>query len=85
METEISPRISIVIPTRSRRDLLVQTLNALREQSADSRAFEIVVVSDGSTDDTAGVVTALSSSPEWIGRTLHCVQQDWGGGICGAQ
>ncbi|MEO6456993.1 MAG: polysaccharide deacetylase family protein [Chloroflexia bacterium] len=75
----IEPQISIVIPTKNRRDLLIQTLSALREQSADLQAYEIVVVSDGSTDGTAEVVAALAKSPEWSGRTLQCVQQAWGG------
>lgn len=46
------PEISVVIPTRDRAALLDESLASLAAQSAAGR-FEVVVVNDGSTDDTA--------------------------------
>lgn len=54
-----SPFFSIVIPTYNRADCLVENLSALLRQSFES--YEIVVVDDGSTDNTEAVVMSLSS------------------------
>ncbi|HEX6312675.1 MAG TPA: glycosyltransferase [Acidimicrobiia bacterium] len=43
-----NPRVSVVVPVRDRRDLLVELLRALEAQSY--RDFEVVVVDDGSSD-----------------------------------
>jgi glycosyltransferase involved in cell wall biosynthesis len=52
-----TPQVSVVIPTRSRSGLLALTLRGvLRQRGVD---FEVVVVDDGSTDDTAAMVTRL--------------------------
>ena len=51
----LAPReISVVIPTRNRAALLDESLASLAAQTASGR-FEVVVVSDGSTDDTSAV------------------------------
>jgi len=44
--------VSIVIPTFNRMDTLPEVLSALTRQS-EAPAFEVIVVDDGSTDDTA--------------------------------
>jgi len=45
-------RISVVIPTYRRPELLIKCLNALAEQSLDHTEFEIIVVSDGPDNQT---------------------------------
>jgi len=50
------PRISVVVCTYNRSRLLAQVMQGLCEQSLDRRQYEIIVVDNGSTDDTAGVV-----------------------------
>jgi len=45
-------RISVVIPTYNRKDLLLETLQSLRTQSLPSSSFEVIVVNDGSNDGT---------------------------------
>jgi glycosyltransferase involved in cell wall biosynthesis len=47
---------SIVIPTYNRLDMLLRVLDALDAQ-LDAPEFEIVVVNDGSTDDTDRVIS----------------------------
>ena len=57
-----SIKLSIVVPTRNRRDVLIsRTLPAMFAQDMPSDEFEIIVVVDGSTDGTAQAVRELES------------------------
>jgi glycosyltransferase involved in cell wall biosynthesis len=47
----VAPRVSVIIPTHNRLDVLPQVLRALEEQRS-APDFEIVVVDDGSSDGT---------------------------------
>jgi GT2 family glycosyltransferase len=51
---------SIIITTYNRREALVQTLRALAHQTVSPDQYEIIVVDDGSTDDTYASVTSMS-------------------------
>jgi glycosyltransferase involved in cell wall biosynthesis len=56
-EAMVTPEVSVVIPTRDRSRLLGLTLHSvLWQRDVD---LEVVVVDDGSTDDTAQVVAGL--------------------------
>jgi len=48
----ILPAVSIVIPTRDRREALQRTLDALARQTVPAEAMEVIVVADACTDDT---------------------------------
>ncbi|MDF2985951.1 MAG: glycosyl transferase [Eubacterium sp.] len=50
------PLASIIIPTYNRSRLLKYTIDSILEQSIDSRFLQIIVVDDGSSDDTKEVV-----------------------------
>ncbi len=51
----LSPALSVVIPTRNRLPMLLATLDALaQQQDVPLASVEVVVVVDGSADDTAG-------------------------------
>ncbi|ACL25248.1 exopolysaccharide biosynthesis glycosyltransferase EpsD [Chloroflexus aggregans] len=50
---DLSPTVSIVIPTYNRCDRLQRVLAALAKQTYPHTSFEVVIVSDGSTDGTA--------------------------------
>lgn len=50
------PDLSVIIATRNRAGLLETTLTHLAAQELDGRAWEVVVVDNGSTDDTPRVL-----------------------------
>lgn len=56
----MSLRISVVIPTYRRPDLLERCLQAVTSQSLDPSAYEVIVVDDGHTRDTRDVVARFA-------------------------
>jgi len=57
------PLFSVVIPTYERKERLRACLEALTAQSVDSRAFEVIVVDDGSRDGTEVLIRDLAPPP----------------------
>ncbi len=51
-----STLVSVIIPTHNRQDRLRHTLDALGRQSFSMKAMEVVVVADGCTDGTLGML-----------------------------
>jgi len=58
----MTPRLSVVIPTYNRLEVLPRVLRALAEQSEPEGGFEVVVVNDGSSDGTADFLQAYRAS-----------------------
>ena len=52
-----TPKVSVVIPTYNRGDLIGETIQSLQDQ--DFEDFEVIIVDDGSTDDTKDVCEEL--------------------------
>jgi len=50
----VNPVFTVVVPTFGKRGLLERTLNALAVQDLEPDLWNLVVVNDGSPDDTAG-------------------------------
>ena len=60
-------KLSVVIPARDEAEAVGPTVESLAATlQANSVPFEIIVVDDGSSDDTSGVVTALGAHDEAI-------------------
>lgn len=55
-----NPFLSVIIPTYNRAHLIENTLLSVLSQSCDD--FEIIVIDDGSTDNTEEVVTRFNNS-----------------------
>jgi glycosyltransferase involved in cell wall biosynthesis len=51
------PVISIIIPTHNRKDVLLETLQALDGQTLATSQFEVVIADDGSTDGTLETIS----------------------------
>ncbi len=66
-----APLFSVVIPTLDRADVITRALESVRAQTEQN--FEIIVVDDGSSDDTAQVVAALDDE-----RILYVRQEHLG-------
>lgn len=60
-------KLSVVIPTMNKRPLLERTLAALLAQDAGTDDWDVVVVNDGSTDDTASFLRALAADTPRLG------------------
>ena len=54
-----APEVSVVIPTRDRPERLAAALEALRRQTIEPVRFEIVIVDDGSGEETGELLSRL--------------------------
>lgn len=61
------PLFSVIIPTYNRAELLRETLNSVFAQNF--KDFEVVVVDDGSTDQTEAVVRSFGNGTRFIRQT----------------
>ena len=63
------PRISVVIPNYNHGQLIEEALAAVWRQSR--LPFEVVVVDDGSTDDSVARLQSLAADKPWLSLHLH--------------
>jgi glycosyltransferase involved in cell wall biosynthesis len=68
-----TPLVSVIIPVFNRADLIGRAVESVRSQGVDD--IEILVVDDGSTDDTADVVRRLAAAD----ARVRLLQQENGG------
>ncbi len=55
----MNPRASVIVPTRNRAQVLRDCLASLTRQTLPAEAFEVIVVDNGSSDDTAAVARSF--------------------------
>ncbi|HEX8925929.1 MAG TPA: glycosyltransferase family 2 protein [Terriglobales bacterium] len=79
MAAERVMRVSVVVSTYQRRELVLRTVSSLLRQDYPVDQTEIIVVIDGSTDGTAEALRALPGS-----ERLHLVEQE-NRGLAGAR
>ncbi len=66
MSAEATPRISVVVPTYRRPDLLQRCLGALQRQTLPAADYEIIVCDDGPSDaarQTVSKMTPVAGGP----------------------
>ena len=66
------PTVSVIIPTYKHRDFVQATLNSVFAQTFTD--YEVIVINDGSPDDTAAVLQPLADA----GRIRYIEQQNQG-------
>jgi Glycosyl transferase family 2 len=71
-----APLVSVVLPTRDRRDLLPRAIDSVQKQSYGN--WELLIVDDGSVDSTAEFLAGLA------GERLRCFRHH-GAGACAAR
>jgi hypothetical protein len=71
-----SPLVSVVLPTRNRRHLLLRAIASVQAQTYTN--WELLIVDDASTDDTSNFLTGLAD-----GKIRHFRAQ--GNGVCAAR
>jgi glycosyltransferase involved in cell wall biosynthesis len=54
---EWRPTVSVIIPTYNRKDSLLRTLDSLKQQTFSTDQLEVIVVDDGSKDDTQTIAS----------------------------
>ena len=52
-------KLTVIVPTRNRSSYLTETLDSIALQSLDKDSFEVLVIDNGSTDDTKKVVESF--------------------------
>jgi hypothetical protein len=72
------PLLSIILPTYNRSALLLETLESVCSQSFED--FELIVVDDGSTDETPAVLAREVADHRWGGRLRVYCQDNMGPG-----
>lgn len=70
------PFFSVIIPTYNRASIVTRAINSVLSQTFDN--FEIIVVDDGSTDATKGIVLSLKDT-----RIRYIYQENRG--VCAAR
>ena len=60
----INPTVSIIIPTYNRAGMLKEAIDSVLAQ--DYSGFELIVVDDGSTDDTPNVLSRYGDNIKWL-------------------
>ncbi len=79
-ETEQS--LSIVLPAHNEEHIIARTLSdTLETVSRWVKNFEVIVVNDGSTDQTAGLVTVLACSDSRVRLINHECNQGYGAAL----
>ncbi|MEE9430933.1 MAG: glycosyltransferase [Melioribacteraceae bacterium] len=62
---------SVIIPTFNRADEIQELLQSLSKQLLNKNEFEILIVDDGSTDNTQSVIDSIKKNSKLDIKTLH--------------
>lgn len=63
--------VSVIVPTFNRAAILEKVLFSLDDQSLPANEYEVIVVDDGSEDDTAAAVSRLQQRMNY---RLSCIR-----------
>lgn len=74
MKNDSTPKLSVVVPTYNRCELIGELLAQLATQTVPAHEFEVIVADDGSADETKDVVNSFSDRL----RVKYHFQEDLG-------
>ena len=66
-------RITVLVPARNEEAIIAECLGSLAGQSYPKDRFEVIVLDDHSTDNTAAMVRDFALVPEARGLSLRCL------------
>ena len=69
--TGIPLRVSVVIPTYRRPEMVARAVQSVLEQDLDKESYEVIVVDTSPDDETEGVVTALQKNGPYALRLIR--------------
>ncbi len=72
-------KISVIIPTRNRKDILFDTLSALKKQSLGEDLFEVLIVDDGSSEEHRKILR------DHVGKFNYTLLEKEHGGLAAAR
>ena len=72
-----APLISVILPTFDRADLLPRSIASVLDQTFTD--WELIIIDDGSTDNTAEVVAVWQQQSDRIRSVRQANQGGWGG------
>ena len=78
MNSPLPPALSVIVPSFNEAELVESTFNSIVESFEDPNRCEIVLVDDGSTDDTASIMRRLASSAT---TSVIIVERETNGGM----
>ncbi|MFF1831754.1 glycosyltransferase [Paenarthrobacter sp. NPDC058040] len=77
--TELTPGVSVIIPSYLGSDRIAVCLQSLVEQTLDPASFEVILIINGADDGTYGIATTLrEANPEHQIRILYQVRPSAG-------
>src|SRR5947209_14326417 len=77
-----SHSLSVILPAYNEAQVIVSTVSTVRDVlSAWGTDFEIIVVNDGSTDQTGEIIAALAARDPRIRFVTHAVNQGYGAAL----
>lgn len=71
----MAPKLSVIVPTYRQPEKLAMCLNALQNQTFDPKVYEVIVVDDGSGDNTASVIDRYAYAPARVRLIQHSTNQ----------
>jgi glycosyltransferase involved in cell wall biosynthesis len=79
----VGPDVSVVIPTFNRAEYLPESLDSVLRQEGPS--FEVIVVDDGSTDDTPAILTRYGDAIRVVSRAHEGIAASRNAGVAAAR
>lgn len=70
-----APELSVIIPAYNASKTIVKTLSSLMDQTASNASYEVIVIDDGSTDETLAICAGFAENHP----NIHVTHQSNGG------